>query len=71
MEDFLAMVPPRPADMVGNSEVVAPKSFLCPSNFVVLRKICFKHMITIKICFAPQTLKPGCEPGSATIVSAF
>jgi len=26
-----------------------PKSFMCPPNFVVLRKICFKHMIKIKI----------------------
>jgi len=48
-EDFLATVLPRPADTVGHSEAVIPKSFLCPPNVVVLRKICFKHMIKIKI----------------------
>jgi len=49
---------------------VTAKSFLCPSNFVVLRKNCFKRMIKVKI-FAPQTLKPGYGPGSTKIVSAI
>jgi len=49
MEDFLATVLPRPADTVGHSWSVTPRSFLCPPNFVVLRKICFKHVINIKI----------------------
>jgi len=49
MEDFLATLVPRLADIVGHSEAVIPKSFLCLPNFVVLRKICFKHMIKIKI----------------------
>ena len=31
----------------GHSEAVTPKSFLCPPNFVVLRKICFKHLRNI------------------------
>jgi len=53
MEDFLATVLPRPADTVGYSEAVGPKSFLRPPNFIVLRKICLKHMITIKICVLP------------------
>jgi len=33
----------------GHSGTVSPKSFLCPPNFVVLRKICFKHTIKTKI----------------------
>jgi len=41
MEDFLAKVLPRPGDTVGHSEAVNLKYFLCPQNFVVLRKICF------------------------------
>jgi len=49
MEDFLAKVLPRPADTVGHSGAVTPKPFLYPPNFVVLRKICFKHMIKTKI----------------------
>jgi len=49
MEDFLAMVLPRPADTVGYSGAVTPKYFLCPPHFVVLRKICFKHVVKIKI----------------------
>ena len=32
-----------------HSRTVAPKSFLFPPNFFVFRKICFKHMIKIKI----------------------
>jgi len=36
----------------GHSETITPKYFLCPPNFVVLRKVCFKHMIKIKI-FSP------------------
>jgi len=53
MEDFLATVLPRPADTVGHSGTVTPNLFSVPPNFVVLRKICFKHMIKIKI-FAPK-----------------
>jgi len=77
MEDVLATVVPRPADTVGRSGAVTPKSFLCTPNFVVLRKICFKRMIKIKIfpsqkCLLhPPTLKPGYGPGSAKIVSAI
>ena len=71
MEDFLATVLSRPADTVENSGAVTPKSFLCPPNFVVFRKMCFKHMIKIKIfppikcIFLLQTLKPGYGPGCA------
>jgi len=28
---------------------VTSKSLLCPPNIIVLRKICFKHMIKVKI----------------------
>ena len=68
---------PMPADAVGHAGAVAPKSFLWPPNFVVLSKICFKHLIKIKIfphknVFPPpQTLKPGYGPGSAKIVSVI
>jgi len=53
-----------------------PQSFLCPPNCVVLRTICFKHMIKqnlspLKMYFAPQTLKPGYGHGSAKIVPAI
>jgi len=34
---LLVTVLPRPADTVGHSGAVIPKSFLCPSNFVVRR----------------------------------
>jgi len=76
MEDFLATVLPRSADTVGHSGAVTPKSFLFPPNFVVLRKICFKHMIKMKVfppknVFSPQTLKLGYGPGSAKIVSVI
>jgi len=77
MEDFLATVLHRPADTVGHSGAVTPRSFLCFPNFVVLSKICFKHKINIEIfppqkCISPlQTLKPGYGPGSAEIVSAI
>jgi len=47
MEDFLATVLPRPVDTVGHSGQLAP-NFYWPPNFVVLRKISFKHMIKIK-----------------------
>ena len=53
------------------------KLILSPPNFVVLRKICFKHMIKTKspppkkVFCQPQTLKPGYGPGSAEIVSAI
>ena len=53
-----------------------PKSFLCPSNFVVVRKICLKHDKNKNIfpkyvdLSCPQTLKPGYGSGSAKIVSA-
>jgi len=60
----------------GHSGEVTPKSFLCSSNFVVLRKICVKHdknlnLSPIKMYFAPQTSKPGYRPSSAKIVSAI
>ena len=32
----------------GHSWGVTPKSLLCPPNLIVLRKICFKHMIKLK-----------------------
>jgi len=38
----------------GYSGAVALQSFLCPPNFVVLRKICFKHMITINVFYSPK-----------------
>jgi len=44
MEDFLATVLPRPADTGGIRWQFAQILFVLP-NFVVLRKICFKHMI--------------------------
>jgi len=51
-----------------------PNLFYAPLNFVVLRKICFKHIIKTKIFppkmyFSPQTLKLGYGPGSDKIVS--
>jgi len=47
-----------------------------PPIFVVIRKICFKHMIKTKIftplkCISPQTLKLGYGPDSADNVSAL
>jgi len=36
----------------GHSGADIPKSFLCLPKFAVLKKICFTHMIKIKI-FAP------------------
>jgi len=33
----------------GHSAAVSPKTFLSAPNFVVLRKICLKHMIKVKI----------------------
>jgi len=39
VENLLATILPRPANTVGHSGAVTPKSFLCPTNFVVLRKI--------------------------------
>jgi len=49
MKDFLATVVPSPADMVGHSGEVTPKSFCATPNFVVIRKIYFKHMMKTKI----------------------
>ena len=49
MEDFLATVLPKPADMGGHSGAVSPNFFCAPPNFVVLRRICFEHMIITKI----------------------
>jgi len=49
MEDFLETVLSRPADTMGDLGAFTPKFFLCPPNFVVLRKICFKHMTKIEI----------------------
>ena len=47
-EDFLATVLSRPADTRGILGSY-PQIFLCPTNFVVFRKICFEHMIKTKI----------------------
>jgi len=61
----------------GNSGAVIPKSVVWPQNFVVLRKICFKHMIKSKIfspknVFYPPNLKTWLRgSGSAKIVSAI
>jgi len=60
----------------GHSGAVILKSFLCPPNCVVLRKMCFKQKIKTKIfppknVFPPQTLKPGYGADSAEIVSAI
>jgi len=64
VEDFLATVLSRPAETMGHSGTVTPKTLLCHLNFVVLRKICFKYIVKIKTSplkmhFPPQTLKPG------------
>jgi len=48
MEDFLARILPRPADKVDIREQLPQNLFLCPPNFVVLRKICFKDRIKLK-----------------------
>ena len=39
---------PRP-HTEGDPEAITPKYFLCRTNFVWLRKICFKRMIKTKI----------------------
>jgi len=54
MEDFLATVLPRPADMVGHSEAVTQILF-CDPKFCCAQKTCFEHMIKIKI-FPPQKM---------------
>jgi len=48
MGDFLATILPRPAD-TGEFGAVAPQIFFVSPNFVVLRKICYKHTIKTKI----------------------
>jgi len=45
MEDFLATILPRPADKGGIRGKLPPNLFCAPPDFVVLRKICFKHMV--------------------------
>ena len=61
-ENFLTTVLPRPAD-TGVFGAVTHKPFLWPPNFVVLRKICFKHMIykqksfPLKMYFFPPNVK--------------
>jgi len=63
MEDFLATVLPTPVDTVGHLGAVTPNIFCASQNFLVLRKICFKHIIKIKIfpplkcILPPQILK--------------
>jgi len=57
--NFLETVLSKPADTGGHSGAVLPKSLLCTRNFVVLIKICFKHMIKtnlspLKMYFAPK-----------------
>jgi len=49
MEDFLVMILPMLVDTGGIRGQLPLNIFLCPSNFGVLRKICFKHMIKSKI----------------------
>jgi len=77
MEDFLATVLPRPADTgEGISGQLPPNRFCASPKFVVLRKICFKHMVKTKIfppknAFSLLTLKSSHGPGSAKIVSAI
>jgi len=60
MEDFLATVLPRHADTGDIWGQLPPNLFCDPANFVVLRKICFKHMIKRKIfslkMYFPQIL---------------
>jgi len=46
MEDFLATVLLRPAGMWGQ---LPPILFCVSQNFIVLRNICFEHMIKTKI----------------------
>ena len=75
-EDFLATVLPMSTDIRGIWKQFSPNLFCAPTNFVVLRKICFKRIITtnlspLKMYFLPQILKPGYGPGSAKIVSAI
>ena len=45
-----------------------PKAFLCPQNFVVLRTICFKHMIKTK-SFPPKNV--FCTPNLKTWLRAW
>jgi len=49
MEDFMATILPRPADTGGIQGKLPPKSVLGLPDFVVLRKICFKHTIKTSI----------------------
>jgi len=54
----------RPVAMEGHSGEVPPNLFCATPNFVLLRKLCFKHTIITKICptemyLPPQNLKPG------------
>jgi len=44
MEDFPATVCPGPQTRWGIREQLPSNLFCAPPNFVVLRKICFKHM---------------------------
>jgi len=48
--------------IIGDIRGQLPKAFLFPPNFVVLKTICFKHMIKtksspLKMYFAPPNLK--------------
>ena len=76
MEDFLAMVLPRPADTVGHSGQLPP-NILCPAKFCCAQKNLFQthdknqNLSPIKMYFPLITLKPGYGPGSAKIVSAI
>jgi len=49
MEDLLATVLPRPADTGVIQMQLPPNLYCAPFNFVVLRKICLKHVIKTKI----------------------
>jgi len=76
MEDFMATVPPRPADTGGIWRQLLPNLFCASPNFVVLRKVCFKHIIItkifpLKVYVTTQTLKLGYGSGSAKTVSTI
>jgi len=49
-----------------HSGAVTPKSFLCPPNFVVLKKICFKRIIKIKIFPLKKYILPPKSQNLAT-----
>jgi len=73
-EDFLATVQQRRHG--GYLGKFSPNYFCAPPNFVVLRNICFKHMIKtnhspLNMYFYPLKFKIGYGPSSAKRMSAI